>query len=205
MRISSIGAANLGFGAKHWTSGSRLGDGQGPEVMERAADTVVKFVSEDVPRELKLAASTIWLAVEHAHIADLYGATHDRNGSMRPYVKSEDGWRLRFIEDSSAGFREPPKNVGLEFTRSGFDISPSHIVRWSSRRGAQHDPRSWYSDAYVWIKPEMRGHGVATLALEQFTSHTVGDLRMPFDVDPTNVAATKLVERFVPQVEVATA
>ncbi len=195
MRISTKGAANLSLGAQHWSNDPRYGNGHGPEKMDRAANTVVEFAGENAPKELKLAASTIWLAVQQAHATSLIRAISDRHGAVRPYLESEDGWKMQFIQDESAGISKPPINLGLEFTRRVFDDSSSHIGSVSSRRGDSR-PQPWYSDAYIWVTPLARSQGIATLVLERLASNTVGDLRMPFEIDPSNAAATILVERF---------
>lgn len=173
MHISTIRAENLGFDSKHWSTQPRLGSGRGPEQLRRASGTVLNFLRDRNPRDLKLAASTIWLTVEHAHIADLYGAMHDRRDALNRYKElrqSEDGWELRFIRDG-IGFGEAvPNNLGLLFTRSGYDETPGAVSRVGGRPRPIIDLDTWHTDAYVWVEPNSRNNGIGTATLEQLVS-----------------------------------
>lgn len=204
MRVSTLEAVQVGFDAKHWSTGP-LGDDTGSERLERTTKAVLEFMREDVPRELKFAASSIWLAVEHSDVATLYGAIHER-GFRRGYTQSEDGWRMLVLRRGEG--TQVPETVGLAFTRSGLEPADYHdslVISVSSRGGIHREPQTPYTDAYLWVRPGSRNQGVANEAMGSLEFYRHGEYRVPFEVDLGNAAVAKLMERHVPQEASATA
>ncbi len=150
-RIWTPEARAVGFDAKHWSNSyARKWEG---ELLSRTRTVVEAFsADEEVPEELRLAADSIWNAVENAGVAQLLPGRYF-TGTPR-HVQSESGWNLHIIQDGN-GCGEMPKSLGVIVSRHLMEPLEPYA-----------DP-VWYDDAYIWVQPEFRGQGVATTAYEQ--------------------------------------
>ncbi|HXE10171.1 MAG TPA: hypothetical protein VN554_01975 [Verrucomicrobiae bacterium] len=153
----------------------------------------------------------IWSAVRAAEPADLLIGGNPLKANQ-PYMKSPEGWGLHVIRRGGSVLGpEIPDTIGLVFTRGGQETvdhtgriysSDPRIHAHAARRLDRNAPR--FTDAYVWLQPEARGEGVSTIALERAIPHIeVADVRVPFDIDPANVPAQRLVEQYTVPEQVA--
>ncbi len=182
MNIHIQEAASTAFGAQHWSREFPLGDGLGPDIMQAAARTVTEFERDsDVPEELKLAASSLWLGIEQALPGALIVPTdkHDPNSQHR---MTPEGWRMHFAKDD-ADFKRVALNVGLVLSRRTEE--------------AERSPR----DVFVWVRPEKRrqGNGLEILrAFEYIFPPTIHPFRNAFEIPAENAAANRLIEQYSP-------
>lgn len=201
MSISTMEAATVKFDAEHWINSYFYG--WKDALLDEASAMIADFVrSEENPEELKVAAGGVWEAVKDTHFASLM--PYKRQSFGKPYDRSEEGWRVRFIrEDKGLGIR--PETRGLLLARSGYE--EEQVTGWSSRRGTIHEPGVRYAETYVWVHPEHRRKGIADAAItatyDSFFSLRP-ELRSPFYIDPSNLAAARLIEKHNVQTPVPT-
>ncbi len=209
-RVEVSSASSIGFEAKHHSNSFR--SDRGDYLLDRTEKTVREFAQQgDEPVELRLAATSVWLAVRAANLADLFRPSGNPYKANKPYMKSPEGWGLHVITRGGDSRAELPDTIGFVFTREGqetvdhsgqtYSTNPrtnARLIRSLDREA----PR--FTDAYVWLQPEARGEGIAAGALESVIPHIEAtDVRVPFDIDPANGPAQRLIGQYVAQEQVA--